>query len=273
MRSRTVTITPKRAAEMLEHNGHNRPLTRTRVREFAEAMKRGDWQLTHQGIAFDTDGQLKDGQHRLAAIVEADLPVTMLVSTDLAPETFDVLDTGKRRTAADALTINGEKSTSMLAAMVRVIWLAEHLPASPWTGTNATVTNHQVVATLDQHPRLREFVSVGERVANETGMIKSAAGAASYLVSAANPDTGLEDWFDGVIEGSGLAKDDPRLVFRKLMFAMTRQQAGQVQRRRDTREHVTLYLTAFNAWAGGHTLTRLRYTPRDPVPAPARKNA
>ena len=130
MRSRTVTITPKKAAEMLEHNGHNRPLTRTRVREFAEAMKRGDWQLTHQGIAFDTDGQLKDGQHRLAAIVEADQPVTMMVTTDLPPETFDVLDTGKRRTAADALTINGEKSTSMLAAMVRVIWLAEHLPSA-----------------------------------------------------------------------------------------------------------------------------------------------
>ena len=102
-------------------------------------------------------------------------------------------------------------------------------------------------------------------------MIKSAAGAASYLVSAANPDIGLDDWFDGIIEGSGLAKDDPRLVFRKLMFAMTRKQAGLVQRRRDTREHVTLYLTAFNAWAAGHTLTRLRYTARDPVPAAARK--
>jgi hypothetical protein len=56
------------------------------------------------------------------------------------------------------LTINGEKSTSMLAAMVRVIWLAEHLPTAAWTGTNATVTNHQIVATLAQHPRLREFV-------------------------------------------------------------------------------------------------------------------
>ena len=55
------------------------------------------------------------------------------------------------------------------------------------------------------------------------------------------------------------------------MFAMTRKQAGLVQRRRDTREHVTLYLTAFNAWASGHPLTRLRYTPRDPVPAAARK--
>ena len=71
----------------------------------------------------------------------------------------------------------------------------------------------------------------------------------------------LENWFDGIIEGSGLAKDDPRLAFRKLMFALTRKQAGQLQRRRDSREHVTLYLTAFNAWASGHPLTRLRYTP------------
>jgi hypothetical protein len=171
------------------------------------------------------------------------------------------------------LTINGEKLTSMLAAMVRVIWLAEHLPTSPWTGTNATVTNHQIVATLDQHPKLREFVAIGERVTTETGDDQKRGRAGSYLASAANPDTSLDDWFDGIIEGSGLAKDDPRLVFRKLMFAMTRKQAGQVQRRRDTREHVTFYLTAFNAWATGHPLTRLRYTPRDPVPSPARKNA
>jgi hypothetical protein len=57
------------------------------------------------------------------------------------------------------------------------------------------------------------------------------------------------------------------------MFTLTRKQAGQLQRRRDTREHVTVYLTAFNAWATGHPLTRLRYTPRDPVPAAAQQTA
>src|SRR5205814_9011017 len=98
-----------------------------------------------------------------------------------------------------------------------------------------------------------------------TGMIKSAAGAASYLVSRAGRRD-LSAWFDGVVEGTGLVKGDPRLLFRRVMFAHTRKQAGQVMRRRETREHVTLYLKAFNAWATGTHLTQLRYTPREPVP-------
>ena len=54
-----------------------------------------------------------DGQHRLAAMVEADLAVEMTVFTDVEPHTFDVLDTGKRRNAADVLAIEGEKSTTL----------------------------------------------------------------------------------------------------------------------------------------------------------------
>jgi hypothetical protein len=48
--------------------------------------------VTHQGIALDTDGVLIDGQHRLAAAVEADQPVDMLVITGVDAATFDVLD-------------------------------------------------------------------------------------------------------------------------------------------------------------------------------------
>ena len=43
-------------------------------------------------------------------------------------------------------------------------------------------------------------------------------------------------------------------------------QRGQPLRRRETREHVTLYFKAFNAWATGSPLTQLSYTPREPVP-------
>ena len=101
---------------MLDANTTNRPLSRTLVRAFAEAMSRGDWMVTHQGIAFDVNGVLVDGQHRLAAIIEADLPIEMTVFTEVDEGTFDVLDTGKRRNAADVLAIEGEKSSTMLAA-------------------------------------------------------------------------------------------------------------------------------------------------------------
>lgn len=270
MRSRAVKISPTRAAEMLEANSSNRPLSRPVVRALADAMQRGDWMVTHQGIAFDTNGVLVDGQHRLAAIIEADIPVEITVFTDVEPGTFDVLDTGKRRNASDVLAIGGEKSATMLAAMVRAVWLYDNRPDAGWNGGKAAVTNHQILETLQAHPKLRDFVAVGERISTETGMIKSAAGAAAFLAEDANKRADLTEWYDGVLEGAGLVKSDPRLLFRKLMFSMARKQAGQVQRRRDTREHVALYLQAFNAWATNEPITRLRYNPRESVPPVAK---
>jgi hypothetical protein len=71
----------------------------------------------------------------------------------------------------------------MLAAMVRTVWLYEHRPELNWSGGDAAVTNHQIVQTLKQHPKLPDFIGTGEQISTATGMIKSAAGAASYLVT------------------------------------------------------------------------------------------
>jgi hypothetical protein len=176
VRSRVQKITPARAGELLEANTANRPISKSTVRAFAEAMRRGDWLVTHQGTAFGTNGVLVDGQHRLAAVIEADLPVEMTVFSEVEPDSFDVLDTGKRRNTADVLAIEGEKSTTMLAAMLRTVWLYRNRPDASWSGGGAAVTNHQIVQTLEANPKIREFVPVGERIAAETGMIKSAAG-------------------------------------------------------------------------------------------------
>ncbi|SDT22055.1 hypothetical protein [Microlunatus soli] len=266
MRSRVQTITPAKAAELLEANTSNRPLSRSTVQSFAEAMKRGDWKVTHQGVAIDTNGVLVDGQHRLAAIVEADMPVELTVFTDVPADTFDVLDTGKKRNAADVLAIEGERSTLQLASMVRTVWLYDHRPDLSWSGGAAAVTNHQILATLEANPKLRDYVVLGEQLSQEVGMIKSAAGAVSYLLSRVNTQRKLQPWFDGIIDGAGLTRTDARLKFRNLMLNMARRQAGEVRRRRDTREHVGLYLTAFNAWAAGESVSRLRYATRDPMP-------
>src|SRR4051794_41732082 len=167
---------------MLAANTSNRPLSKATVRSVAEAMRRGDWLVTHQGIAFDTRGVLVDGQHRLAAIVEADLPVELSVFTDVEPDTFDVLDTGKRRNAADVLAIEGEKSTTLLAAMVRTVWQYQNRPDASWSGGNAAVTNHQIVQTLAANPKLRDFVAGGGTGAPPTGVMKTAGGGGGVPV-------------------------------------------------------------------------------------------
>jgi hypothetical protein len=47
---------------------------------------------------------------------------------------------------------------------------------------------------------------------------------------------------------------------------MARKQAGQAMRRRESREHVALYIKAFNAWRANERLTQLRFNPRESMP-------
>lgn len=103
-----LSVTPELAFRWLEGNTHNRPINQRHVERLARDMKAGRWRLTHQGIAFDVTGLLIDGQHRLCAVIEADLPVTMRVFYNEPSENRHVVDTGERRSNLDVLAISGQ---------------------------------------------------------------------------------------------------------------------------------------------------------------------
>jgi hypothetical protein len=79
--ARVLTITPDMAKAMLERNANNRVIKPTIVKAYSEDIMNDAWKTTHQGIAFNSSGELVDGQHRLSAIVMANKPVNMLVCT------------------------------------------------------------------------------------------------------------------------------------------------------------------------------------------------
>lgn len=107
MKTQLVTITPKMAADWLENcNVNNRRIRHHWVKALAEMISKGHFKLTHQGIAFDTDGFLADGQHRLMAIALANKPVQMLVSQGLPPEAFPYHDNMLGKTASDRLRLD-----------------------------------------------------------------------------------------------------------------------------------------------------------------------
>lgn len=106
MYSRIETITPKIAAEYLQKNKNNRNLRFSTVRSYARDMKNGKWQLTPQGISFYENGDLADGQHRLAALIRANCPIDFFVTYDV-PNESRVLDRGMCRKEADILHFAG----------------------------------------------------------------------------------------------------------------------------------------------------------------------
>ncbi len=101
MENKVMVVTPASAKEWLEHtNGKNRLLSKQYVSYLAQEMEAGNWRLTHQGIAFDSQGNLVDGQHRLAAIVKANKSVEMLVTTGLPDGRFPIIDRGVVRSVS-----------------------------------------------------------------------------------------------------------------------------------------------------------------------------
>jgi hypothetical protein len=114
----TEIITPEKAEEYLKHNGTNRPKKTRAIKTYADAMKEGKWQLTHQGIAFKSNGELADGQNRLRAVILANVPVQMNVTYGMDAT---LLDRGVMRSQRDTLIMNGLESGSVQLTSIGAI--------------------------------------------------------------------------------------------------------------------------------------------------------
>jgi len=129
--SRTVTVTPEFAANLLDnYNVRNRTINRTRVTDLASDIKQGRFLLTHQGFARDRNGNLMDGQHRLEAVVLSGIAVAMIEYTYdidmILPDgkvhpVMMVLDKGRPRSVSNNLGLGGMTQATQKAAICNVI--------------------------------------------------------------------------------------------------------------------------------------------------------
>ncbi|MGY3200450.1 hypothetical protein [Streptomyces sp. TE5632] len=264
MQMEVLDVSPELAAEWLTHNTSNRPLSKAAVQQLAGRIQRGEWQLTHQGIAFDEDGVLIDGQHRLAAIAKAGITVPLTVTHGVPRTAFTVMDTGRKRTGRDTLTLAGEANATHLAAALRGLHLYLNAPNSSWSGGSSVTSNDQLLTMLDKHPGIRDALHPGIALNRACRITVTAATIGWYITSEARPDIDQTDWREGVVTGARLEPGDPRLTLRNTMLSLA---AGRTHRRRDdSREHLLYYLKSWNAWHEGRSMKLLRRSPNETMP-------
>ncbi|HEV2210835.1 MAG TPA: hypothetical protein VG167_18840 [Verrucomicrobiae bacterium] len=129
VRSQWMDITPEMAARWLKNNFRNRPIRWDTVKAYARDMLNGNWVPTHQGLAFNDQDALIDGQHRLHAIVMAKMTVRMMVTFGVPSKidgkemtTMDAVDRGATRSVGDQLTIqHGLKHGSITASVCSAV--------------------------------------------------------------------------------------------------------------------------------------------------------
>lgn len=112
------TVSPAKAKSYLETSEGNRPLSKAAVRSYSDTMKQGKWMLNGIPIIFDTGGHLIDGHHRLEAIVQAGIPVTMNVCRGVQKEAFTTFDCGLHRNLGQLLAMQGIPNYNTVASVV-----------------------------------------------------------------------------------------------------------------------------------------------------------
>lgn len=245
-------VTPAVAAEMLAANTKNRTLRRLLVETYAADMSKGAWQFTGEALKVAADGALLDGQHRLAAVVKSGVTVPMLVVRGLPSSAQEVMDSGAKRTSADALRLRNETNATVLSSVARMI-LSEggKLPVRPSTT--------DLINVVETDPTLRWVVNNG--IPNLNGLRRlttaSVIGYAYWRLH--KVDTfACAEFFSRLDTLTNLDQGSPILALHRRLSAHVRIGDGSQARR----EALAYIFMAWNAWRRNETrsIVKLAYS-------------
>lgn len=177
-------MTPEWAQSILaSQNNQNRKIRPNAVKKIAAAITSGDWKVTHQGIAIDANGQLQDGQHRLNAIVATGIPVSVLLTTGCDPSSFDVLDCGVNRTAADALHLSGAQLAPKSAAGLKYYLLYNRDSSRVWTNIDLPPHSEILKTYINKRDHVDHAAFVAQRAYQGDRLINQSAMVAFQLLA------------------------------------------------------------------------------------------
>lgn len=228
-----TSISPADAKEMLKFNTKNRVPRIQTVARYARDMAAGKWHLDGTPIKFSADGTLLDGQHRLAAIIESGATITTAIAIGINPTAQAVMDTGRARTAADMLAIDGEKNSTTLAAAARFGLQVER---DEFSGEYS----HEEIATyVAANPGLKYAVEFTKNLARKTDC-PPAIVAYSFMVLSRIDSFAAANFWVSASEKVGLTAGDPVIALTN-RFAEARRNREKLPR--------AAYLSAiYRAW-------------------------
>lgn len=254
-RAEIVEVTPDMATLWLEANTHNRAVRPSTVAKYARDMSAGNWLMTGEAIKFAPSGTLLDGQHRLRAVIDAGVPVRMLVMHNVDSAAQEVMDSGLKRTASDALGLAGYGNRTLLASVANLaIALESGINArTGGLGRSGENSHTEIIDWVQNHPSVLEPVRLTQtRYSSTIDAPPTSVAYAYWQMGEINPDLAAE-FFEGMATMSTNGVGDPRLAAMRYFMRAKRERV----RVSHTIALSILYRT-WNAWRKGKRLTSIR---------------
>lgn len=246
--------------------GTNRKPTQKEMQKWCDDMVAGRWRLTHQGIAFDEDGWLIDGQHRLKALIMADAKkpgVTIFVMVSGGFErtkAFEVIDIGRRRSLADLLSTHGYQNGKLMQTAAKLHFCYHNVPYENIHTWSRAVPNWNGITMpqwIKDHPTI---ITATEFVADMKSLRtigNSAAFVAGYsLCAEIRPDINIDAFMHAIADGAGEGWDVGKAEYELRETLRTR---AKSQKGAERVTQLGLFILAFNAYAAKRYVKKLNF--------------
>lgn len=213
-----ITLTPDMAAELLEHNTLNRPLSDQHVQRISRQIAAGKWQFNGDTIKVADTGDVVDGQHRLWAIIEAKKSVETIIVRGIERSAFATVDTiSKPRSGSDLLALCGvelNKKSAATALQWLVRWQRKCI--AEYRAPTNRVENSDIEQAFAAHPGI---VSAVDRVRHLKGIASRGVLAFFYyILTNRNPDL-AERMVNTLENPAGVGVNDPFFRLRGYFIA------------------------------------------------------
>jgi len=252
--ARIMKITPKLAEQFLTKNVNNRPVSSSNLKYLVKQIESGNWMFDGESIKIDSNGNLIDGQHRLEAIIKSGIPLVMLVLNGFQSSVFTVLDTGRKRTGSDVLSINGAENASVVASSIRLINQFERGSYGEGGSISRTLSNQEIVEFLDKNPKILESSKFGASLYKKSNGVITASLVSTFhfLLSQKSEEQALE-FLTKLCLGTNLENDSPITALRnKLIKSSLNKNYRMLQS-----EIVRNIIVAWNKYRKGEKITKL----------------
>jgi len=272
MEVKITKISPKQATKLLTNNPTNRTISNAIVKQYVEDIRANKWQNNgdtirvynnsgRKGLALE-DHQLIDGQHRLTAVVKANKSIDCIIVTVDSPEVFKTIDSGKKRSPADILSILGKKNCPALAATLALIRKMDDdgLYECSLGGQSASkVLNHEVEELLERYPKIEGSVAYAGLRKKDFKTRPAAMAVIHYKLSAIDEDL-AEEFLQAFHLGHNLDSKSPIL---KLREAIRKKQASDIMI--SSFWFIKAFVITWNNWVSGKEVSKLQMRP-GPIP-------
>lgn len=216
---RVVQVSPTLAERLLSTNSKNRPLVAGRVEKYARDMTVGNWKMNAETVKIDVNGDLLDGQHRLWAVIESGATVPLMIVEGLDPEVMPTIDTGRARTAADALSLaSGAKSAALLAGALRWMYWYGMRPR-PENFNTARPTHSELITLYEGNPDFNEAVRAAHNHVQAKRLVPGSILVFTYAMAVRVDAAKAGAWLQLLNDGSNMDVKHPVHQLRERMIA------------------------------------------------------